>query len=473
MTNDDALLRTPGRSRGYVGQIIGGKYVVVRLLGEGGMGSVYEVKHLVIGRRFAIKLLRWEMAHGPSAVARFKREAEAAGRLENEHIVAVVDVGATDEGTPYLVMEYLQGEHLAALLARRGPLPVARAVQLVLQVCQGLRAAHAHGVIHRDLKPENLFVVPGSDGAELVKILDFGIVKLTTENSAAITHSAQTLGTPYYMSPEQARGDSQIDARTDIYAVGVLLYELLTASRPHPGSNATAVLFHLLKQEPIRIETLRAGLPTGLPDVIHRAFAFEAAERFPDVDSLYAALAPYAATAARYDVPLRLPAPALDASAGTLSSSELKLPEGGKDAPGVIASVPPSSASLGLNRFFSGATLTLAVLAASLLFFARSRLARPLDVVLPPSPSPAALEGAAPRGDDKPLHQVPVEVSERALERPFGHSVADASAAPSLSASPESSPNAATPPPPRRPASSPPAATPTARRLLRDQLYEP
>jgi serine/threonine-protein kinase len=279
-----------------LGQVIDDRYEVVRLLGEGGMGAVYEVRHRVIGRRFAMKFLPLDAARSRSAIARFRREAQAAGRLENENVVAALDVGTAPDGSPYLLLEYLDGEDLGALIRRVGRLPVAKAVDLVIQTCRGLRAAHAHGIVHRDLKPENLFVAKSDSGTDVVKILDFGIAKLTEAESAEVTtNRGLTLGTPYYMSPEQARGTDAIDGRTDIYALGVILYELLTREKPHPGHNATAVIFHLLRQAPVRIESLRPGLPAGLGDVIHRAIAFDASERFPSVAALLDALTPYAA----------------------------------------------------------------------------------------------------------------------------------------------------------------------------------
>jgi serine/threonine-protein kinase len=277
-----------------IGEVIGDRYEVLRVIGEGGMGVVYEVRHRAIGRHFAMKFLHVDMASRRSIVGRFRREAEAAAGLQSENVVAIVDFATCEDGSPYLVMEYLEGEDLAKALKRTGPMPVGRALEIVAQVCRGLRVAHRRGVVHRDLKPENLFLHTDPDRDEIVKILDFGIAKLVSEVQAETkTQSGLTLGTPFYMSPEQARGDTTIDERTDVYALGVILYELLTGEKPHPGSNATAVLFHLLKQEPVRVESLRSGLPAGLGDVVHRAFAFDVEERFRSVADLETALAPY------------------------------------------------------------------------------------------------------------------------------------------------------------------------------------
>jgi serine/threonine protein kinase len=163
------------------------------------------------------------MAEKSEIVSRFQREAQAAGSLENENIAAVVDAGTAEDGAPYLVMEYLEGEDLAHLLVRSGPLPVPRAAYVIIQACRGLAAAHGRGIVHRDLKPENLFVCKRNDGSDLVKVLDFGIAKLHTGATAGLTQTGTTMGTPFYMSLEQARGAKEVDQRTDIYALGVYL----------------------------------------------------------------------------------------------------------------------------------------------------------------------------------------------------------------------------------------------------------
>jgi serine/threonine-protein kinase len=262
-----------------VGQVIAEKYRLVRLLGRGGMGEVYEARHVVVGRRFALKLLHPHLAPGSSAVPRFLREARAAGSLENAHIAAVVDFATTSDGVPFLVMEYLEGQSLARLLAMTGPLPVPRAVGLLLQICDGLEVAHRAGIVHRDLKPDNLFVVKHHDGSELLKILDFGIAKLVDEPNAQLTHSGAVLGTAFYMAPEQARGEKQIDFRVDIYALGVIAFELLSAQKPHPGDGYNAILAHILTQPPESLSSARPGLPPALVALVEAAMAFEPAQR--------------------------------------------------------------------------------------------------------------------------------------------------------------------------------------------------
>jgi eukaryotic-like serine/threonine-protein kinase len=271
-----------------IGQVLGEKYRLVRLIGEGGMGAVYEALHLVVKRRFAVKLLRPERANSADVVGRFRREAEAAGALENEHIVAVTDFGKTPDGVPYLVMEYLLGESVGSLLAREGPLPVPRAVSILLQVCRGLEVAHAAGIVHRDLKPDNLFIVRRTDRSDLVKILDFGIAKLQSAPSESVTRTGSALGTPFYMAPEQARGDRSVDRRADVYALGVILYELLSFQKPHPGDSYNAILAHILTRPPIPLDSVRHELPDRLVEIVHGALAFEANER-PQTASVFAA----------------------------------------------------------------------------------------------------------------------------------------------------------------------------------------
>jgi len=278
-----------------VGEVVGEKYRLVRLLGEGGMGSVYEARHDVIGRRFAVKFLHAELAGHPEILARFRREAQAAGSLENENIAAVTDFGSSPDGAPYIVMEFLEGEDLAKTLARNGPLPISRSAHILIQVCRGLTAAHARGIVHRDLKPENLLLQQRGDGGDLVKILDFGIAKLksTEHRPEAATRTGITLGTPYYMPPEQARGQKELDERADIYALGVILFELLSGQKPHNGENYNAILYSILMGSAPRIEQFRPDLPPELAAVVHRAMASEANQRYQSVSELAQALAPF------------------------------------------------------------------------------------------------------------------------------------------------------------------------------------
>ncbi|MEY4509487.1 MAG: hypothetical protein RLZZ450_1609 [Pseudomonadota bacterium] len=276
-----------------LGSVLDGKYELVRLLGRGGMGEVYEARHREIGRRVALKFLLPDAARDERLVARFRVEARAAGSLAHENISAVYDVGCS-AGVHYLVMDYLDGSDCARELASARVFSVARAAEVGLQVCRGLASAHAHGIVHRDLKPANLFFCQRGDGSELVKILDFGIAKLRVDGASLLaTDTVATMGTPYYMSPEQARGDEGIDARTDLYALGVILYELLSGRRPIRGDTPLQVLHRILTETPKPLQRLCPDLPRKLCAIVHRALAKGRDERFGSAEEFALALAPF------------------------------------------------------------------------------------------------------------------------------------------------------------------------------------
>jgi len=278
-----------------VGELVGGKYRVERFLAEGGMGAVFEAQHTVIRRRFAIKFLHADLVDQRDFLTRFHREADAAGALQSEHIAAILDFGIGDDGTPFIVMEHLVGESLAALLQRRRRLPIGRAADICLQACRGMEAAHQAGIIHRDLKPQNLFICRRADGTDLVKVLDFGVAKLQShEGHTTITGAGTVLGTPLYMSPEQARGDERVDHRTDVYALGAILYEMLSGQRPHPGDSPNAVLFHIFTQAPVPLDTVQPGLLAALRDLVESALSFDPAARPGSARQLGRALLPLA-----------------------------------------------------------------------------------------------------------------------------------------------------------------------------------
>ncbi len=278
-----------------VGELVGAKYRIVRLLAEGGMGVVYEAQHTVVRRRFAVKFMRRDLAERRDILTRFQREAEAAGALESEHVAAAVDFGIAEDGAPYIVMEYLVGESLTALLGRQGPLSVGRAADLVSQAARGMEVAHAAGIIHRDLKPQNLFVCRRQDGTDLLKVLDFGVAKLQTlDEMNAATRTGAVVGTVAYMSPEQARGDKVVDQRSDVYALGAILYELCSGRKPHPGESHNAILHHIATQPAVPLESVAPELPVGFRVIVTNALGAEPATRPPSAGALVEALAPFA-----------------------------------------------------------------------------------------------------------------------------------------------------------------------------------
>ena len=294
-----------------VGELVGAKYRIVRLLAQGGMGVVYEAQHTVVRRRFAVKFMRRDLAERRDILTRFQREAEAAGALESEHVAAAVDFGIAEDGAPYIVMEYLVGESLTALLDRQGPLPVERAADLVSQAGRGMSVAHAAGIIHRDLKPQNLFVCRRQDGTDLLKVLDFGVAKLQTlDELNAATRTGAVVGTVAYMSPEQARGDKVVDQRSDVYALGAILYELCSGRKPHPGESQNAILHHIATQPAVPLESVAPELPLGFLAIVAGALAADPAVRPSSAGALVEALAAFA----RREV---WPPPKLDDSAAS------------------------------------------------------------------------------------------------------------------------------------------------------------
>jgi eukaryotic-like serine/threonine-protein kinase len=282
------------------GDIVDGKYRVDDVLGSGGMAVVWAAYHLRLDERVAIKVLRRECADSPEALARFRREARAAVKIKGEHVARVMDVGSLPDGTPYMVMEYLEGTDLANWLRTSGRLAPQQAAEFLLQAAEALAEAHAIGIVHRDLKPANLFVTRRPDGSSRVKVLDFGISKQAPGLGAStITQGTALVGTPLYMSPEQLQASKQIDQRTDIWGLGVILYELLTGEAPFTGDTMPEVVHQIASEAPIPPRVLRPEIPVGLEAVITRCLAKERDGRFANVADFARALAPFAAEAMR------------------------------------------------------------------------------------------------------------------------------------------------------------------------------
>ena len=280
-----------------VGTVLADRYRVERKLGEGGMGSVYLAMHEAIGKRVAIKCLNSEFAMHGQVVERFKREARAATAAGNEHIIDVTDMGELPSGSPFIVMELLDGIELGDLLDQKGPLPIGRSVRIVRQVCDALAAAHAKGIVHRDLKPENIFLVRRKANPDFVKVLDFGISKFTEPAAIGggknLTATGMTMGTPHYMSPEQAQGLAGLDHRTDIYALGVILFEMLAGQRPFDAETFPLLVVMIVTQDAPSVRALRPDVPFELDVILQRCLAKDAANRFADVSELEAELAPF------------------------------------------------------------------------------------------------------------------------------------------------------------------------------------
>jgi serine/threonine-protein kinase len=280
------------------GVVLAGKYRVERVLGQGGMGVVLAAQHLQLGQRVALKFLLPEVCTNGEAVARFLREARTAVQIESEHVARVVDVGTLEGGAPYMVMEYLEGSDLGDVLAKRGPMPLPLAAGYVLEAMEAIAEAHALGMVHRDLKPSNLFLARRRDGSNIVKVLDFGISKAAHDAqlgpSASMTSTTAVMGSPLYMSPEQVRSSKDVDARADVWSLGVILHELLSGRTPFHGETMTAVLAMIVADPPPPLRTVRPDLSPAVEAIVFRCLNKDRTQRFQNVAELAYALAPYA-----------------------------------------------------------------------------------------------------------------------------------------------------------------------------------
>jgi eukaryotic-like serine/threonine-protein kinase len=270
-----------------------GQYRLCRLIGSGGMGDVYLAEHQMMKRPCAIKLIRPAKAGDPKALARFEREVRATAKLSHWNTIEIFDYGRADDGTFYYVMEYLPGLSLAELVEKHGPLPPARAIHLLMQTCDALAEAHASGLIHRDIKPGNIFAAQRGGVYDVAKLLDFGLAKpvSTDDVPVALTQEGSIAGSPLYMSPEQALGDSEPDARSDIYSLGAVAYYLLTGVPPFDGDKAIKIILAHAQQQLVPPSRLRPEIPADLEQVVMRMLAKKPADRFRDVVSLRQALA--------------------------------------------------------------------------------------------------------------------------------------------------------------------------------------
>ena len=276
-----------------IGFVLADKYRVVRQIGRGGMGIVYEGEHIGLGKRVAIKLMLEKYANDFEALTRFQREALAASRIGSAHIIDVSDIGTAPDGRAFVVMELLEGAPLSHVLETGGPMPAERAIHIMRQVLRAVGAAHGKAIVHRDLKPDNIFLVDKDGQRDFVKLLDFGISKMIDPDlevaATKLTTTGVVIGTPLYMAPEQALG-SEVDHRTDIYACGVILYEMLAGRPPFDGATYAVLVGKLLTQEPEHLAAVRSGLPAALVAAVHRALDKEPSRRFASAELFAASL---------------------------------------------------------------------------------------------------------------------------------------------------------------------------------------
>lgn len=289
------------------GTLLEGKYLVGRIIGSGAVGIVFEAKNVELDETIAIKCLRPEMLVDKAMVARFAREAKAAAAIKSEYVATVYDVGTTEDGVPYIVMEYLDGKDLGTVVTESGTIGPRTAVEYALQVCEALAVAHSKGIVHRDIKPENLLLTERAGGMRIVKVLDFGISKTALTGSIfqhelPLVKTVNLMGTPLYMSPEQVRVSGSVDVRSDIWSLGMVIYEILTGQTAFDGQSITEICAAILESPPKPLALQRTDLPSGLVDVISKCLEKDVNKRYQNIAELALALMPFGPKRTRLNV---------------------------------------------------------------------------------------------------------------------------------------------------------------------------
>jgi serine/threonine-protein kinase len=424
-----------------VGQTLLGKLKVVRLLGQGGMGAVYEVEHLITRHHRALKVMHGHFSASSETIARFIREAGVAGTLKTPHVVETYDAGQLEDGAPYVLMELLTGQTFGGLLESvhgGGPLLTpSRVVGIVCQVLEGLAVAHEAGIVHRDIKPDNIFVSEGERGDERVRILDFGISKFSPgiEGGAfegTLTADHTVMGTPYYMSPEQVRGARLVDSRSDLYSVGVMLYEGLSGRRPFEAMNMASLAIKIHAGDKASLETIAPHLAPGLARIVERAMRVEPERRYESARALLEALVPYAeshytaglqtlrSAPSEGPVPMvQTTARKVDETAHTLMATNVAAPTSSRVPPWVLAAGAAAIALvLGLGLMALGAGGGPDTSAAAEAPVAEPPPAPPSPMVeVEPPPPPTAPEAPAPTPEAAVAEAPALEPAVRARRR--------------------------------------------------------
>jgi eukaryotic-like serine/threonine-protein kinase len=361
-----------------VGEVIAGKYRVERVIGSGGMGMVVAAWHVQLDQLVAVKLLHSETAGSGDATERFRREARAAARIRCEHVARVIDIGIWTGGIPYIVMEYLDGNDLAAELAARGPLPAEECVDYVMQAIEALAEAHAVGIVHRDLKPGNLFLAQRPDGGRLLKVLDFGISKhAAAAGEAALTRTSSLIGSPLYMSPEQMRSARTVDARADIWSLGAIMFELLSGRTPFGGETVIEACTAILNDELPSLSALRPDVSPHLEAVIVRCLQKDRNDRYPSIGDLATDLANYS-PASRLHAERALRVLGTGGSRNSGQHTPVSMPAGFATPSGSNPIVTPGGSNPIMTPSGSNPMLTPA---------GSNRVITPSNAVLPLSPS--------------------------------------------------------------------------------------
>ena len=460
-----------------MGDVLAGKYRVERVLGAGGMGVVVAAYHVHLDTKVALKFLLPDALRNPEAVARFVREARAAAKITGEHVARVSDVGQLESGSPYIVMEYLDGLDLSTWIKQRGALPIELAVDFVLQACEALADAHALGIVHRDLKPANLFCVHRSDGQPSIKVLDFGISKFTSPAMAGndMTRTTALVGSPYYMSPEQLQSSKTVDTRTDIWSLGIILYELMSARLPFEAEAVTELAIKIAIDPTPPVRTFRAEVPPALEQVIATCLEKDRARRYQTVGDLAVALQDFGSKQAQPSVE-RIQGTLRQAwgSGPTVAVPVSSAPQGVSRPPAPTSTIAKTSASWGASSSTTkpGGTPALAIGGVVLLFVVcaaggafvlwKQRLAA--GGLATPTPAALVAPSTSPSAVAAPQTLAPSEPSAKLAATDTLAAASTSVASPVASASPIARP--ATPAPRAAPspgvAARSPAAVPTA-----------
>jgi eukaryotic-like serine/threonine-protein kinase len=493
------------------GDLLAGKYRIERVIGVGGMGIVVAARHEQLDQLVAIKFVRDDALDNDEAVERFLREARSAARLKSEHVARVLDVGRLESGAPYMVMEFLEGNDLGQALTRDGPMAVDLAAALMLQVCEAVAEAHAAGIVHRDLKPENLFLTRTVGGSPKMKVLDFGVsrsTRLSDDPKAKLTRTSTMLGSPLYMAPEQMRSSRDVDARGDVWALGVVLFELLTARSPFEAGTMPELCLKIVQEPPLSLAELRPVLPPSLVAVVERCLEKDRNKRYADAAELATALEAFAPPrsnlfsgrmqgdflgrpSAEFPGPMRADSSAPLQTESLREAGTLAAPGPGSGGPARVASIPAAWGTEGRREsqqappkrsraaIWIGVVLVAAAAAVTLLAWRGSAvLEHPGVAAGPTEPPPPAASALAPPAvvlSELPPAALPPAAEAPAALPPAAEAPAASAAAAGSSdpASPASTARSAGPSDPAGTAAKKPVVSPSVYRVARPQSPGP